>query len=477
MAPRKGDRWSTRVDHRVGATINEIFLKIPPPDARELFAAVEQEAIRRGLVYEEQDGTRRPISLMMRPRVLVPEQRRYFHKVCLEMMRALERMVALYAQYDPVRFLLPFAPDEEAWLAEIWKRTARAPQTVFARLDANADFADLDWENGFHFFETNAVGVGGIYYTPVAERILNEIVVPHMQRYAPGLVLKENDDYRQLLLERLTHHARAVGKRRLNCALVTDRRGRGGALEFDHIVRYFADRGVSAVACDPRDLELRGDELAHRGFPIDVLYRDVELRDLLEMERNGDDLSAMKAAFQRNLVVSSIAGEFDHKSIWEILTDSRFASLFTQRQRRFFAKHLPWTRILAERKTNDPEDREIDLVQFVRRNKDMLVLKPNRAYGGQGLTMGPLVDLSEWDRAIEAAVREPGCWVVQRYLEPVVKDFPVLGPDGAISLEEFYVVCGFTATPDGIAVLGRASKKRVVNVAQKGGLTAVLVLI
>jgi hypothetical protein len=67
--------------------------------------------------------------------------------------------------------------------------------------------------------------------------------------------------------------------------------------------------------------------------------------------------------------------------------------------------------------------------------------------------------------------------VLQRYVDPVIKDFPVLSAGGGISLEEFYVVCGFTATPDGLAILGRASKKRVVNVAQHGGLTAVLVLL
>jgi hypothetical protein len=71
---------------------------------------------------------------------------------------------------------------------------------------------------------------------------------------------------------------------------------------------------------------------------------------------------------------------------------------------------------------------------------------------------------------------ETGGVVAQRYVDVKVKDFPVL-VDGAITLEEFYVVCGFLATPRGVGILGRASKKRVVNVGQKGGLTAVLVLV
>jgi hypothetical protein len=67
--------------------------------------------------------------------------------------------------------------------------------------------------------------------------------------------------------------------------------------------------------------------------------------------------------------------------------------------------------------------------------------------------------------------------LAQRYVEPVTKDFPVLAADGSITLEEYYAVLGFTATIEGLAILGRASKRRVVNVAQRGCVTAVLVLL
>jgi hypothetical protein len=42
-------------------------------------------------------------------------------------------------------------------------------------------------------------------------------------------------------------------------------------------------------------------------------------------------------------------------------------------------------------------------------------------------------------------------------------------------MEPFYTVMGFAASDDGLAVLARASQKQVVNVAQHGGLCAVLV--
>ena len=50
-----------------------------------------------------------------------------------------------------------------------------------------------------------------------------------------------------------------------------------------------------------------------------------------------------------------------------------------------------------------------------------------------------------------------------------------VAPDGRVAMEPFYTVMGFAASDDGLAVLARASQKQVVNVAQHGGLCAVLV--
>jgi len=56
-----------------------------------------------------------------------------------------------------------------------------------------------------------------------------------------------------------------------------------------------------------------------------------------------------------------------------------------------------------------------------------------------------------------------------------VSEFPVLGPDGKLHVEPFYMVMGFAPSKYGVAVLGRASQKQVVNVAQRGGMCAVMV--
>ena len=56
-----------------------------------------------------------------------------------------------------------------------------------------------------------------------------------------------------------------------------------------------------------------------------------------------------------------------------------------------------------------------------------------------------------------------------------VLEFPVLDAGGAVQAEPFYTVMGFAPSRYGLATLGRASQKRVVNVAQRGGMFSLLV--
>lgn len=476
----RASRWQERVDARLGNTINEIFLKIPPAEAKALFKKVEREAKKAELFYQDDDGATGTVPILMRPRVILPEQEQYFHKVCLELNRAIEKLAKLYLEDERVRALLPFTEREERWVRDVWHKVGNQPQTVVARLDANADFADDHWDGEFHFFETNSVGVGGMYYAPTVADILMRNVVPAMQKRAPALVLKPQADMRQLLLEQITIHARAIRKRRINIGFVQEADAIGGPNEFPKLVEFMKAQGLPAVLVDPRALRMKGDEVLAGDLPLDILYRDCEMGGFIDLEDDGADLTALKHAFLKNQVVSSIAGEFDHKSTFEVLTTPELAEHFSARQQGIFRRHVLWTRIVREVKTTDPDGAAIDLLPWLRRNKDRLVLKPNRSFGGSGIVIGPHVDLAAWDDAIAQAMApeavDTGGVVVQRYVDVRVKDFPVL-EDGSISLEEFYVVCGFLATPRGVGILGRASKRRVVNVGQKGGLTAVLVLV
>ena len=88
---RRRTRWTKRVDARLGHTINEIFLKIPPAEARDLFKRLYDEAEAAKIFYEDDDGVNQVVPILVRPRIIRPEQEAYFHKVCLDLNRAIEK--------------------------------------------------------------------------------------------------------------------------------------------------------------------------------------------------------------------------------------------------------------------------------------------------------------------------------------------------------------------------------------------------
>jgi uncharacterized circularly permuted ATP-grasp superfamily protein len=184
----------------------------------------------------------------------------------------------------------------------------------------------------------------------------------------------------------------------------------------------------------------------------------------------------MRALLRQNRMVSSIAAELDQKSIFEVFTDPELAARFlTVEERQVMRRHVLWTRLVSERYTGAPSGEKIDLLEYVRRERESLVLKPNRSYGGTGVLVGPGVSQGDWDSAIERVLRDEERWVVQRVAPIPVKSFHVLGSAQQLHVEPFYIVMGFAPSRYGVALVVRASQQAVVNVAQDGGMCAVMV--
>ena len=191
----------------------------------------------------------------------------------------------------------------------------------------------------------------------------------------------------------------------------------------------------------------------------------------------GVDIAPMRTLLRQNRVVSSICAELDQKSIFELFTDSVLAErLFTVEERQVMRRHVLWTRRVAARRTTSPFGDRIDLLEHARTERESLVLKPNRAYGGEGVMVGHSVEQGAWERALDRALAEPNGWVVQQAAPIPVKSFHVLDDaTGEVHVEPYYIVMGFASNRYGVSMLARASQSQVVNVAQHGGVCAVMV--
>jgi len=454
--------------------VNQAFLRIPREEIRELMARRDALSLKHGMSMFTSQGKPRAIDVQMRPWVLDAAQKRFFHRACRLLRSALAQVMPLYLNDPAVRQILPLEPQEHEWLLLANAGGVQRPQAVLDRLDSTATFACSDWRDNFWFLEPNSVGIGGVHYIQATCELTNDWVIPALRRTVPDLRFAFPDDIRQILFKLMARHARAIGRRLRRVGLLEDQSVNEGTDEFSAVARQFSRWGLPAVTADPREVVLRRGELTVKGKPVDLFYRDTEITEMFEMAGGKPArLDGMREVFIRNQVVSSIAGEFDHKSAWELFTSPEFSRHFTLRQKNLFRKHVLWTRLLWQRKTTDRQGRAMDLAPYVRRNREGLVMKPNRMYGGEGVVFGHQVTQKTWEHYLERAIRRPGTHVVQQATQVRAELFPVASRDGRVRLEPFYAVTGFAATRDGLAVLGRSSKESVVNVSRRGGLIAI----
>jgi len=290
------------------------------------------------------------------------------------------------------------------------------------------------------------------------------------------LQLELAHDVRELLMQEMLDHLEAIGRTSRNIAFVEPKYAGSGPDEQEALARYYHDRfGTKVLHADPAELTIDDGEVIYNGVVVDLAYRDYEVRDLLALGAKGGDIEPMRLLFRQNRVVSSITADFDQKSSFELLTDPRFAQRhFSAEERQVFRRHILWTRLVSERATLLPDGQIGDLMEYARREHESLVLKPNRDYGGTGVLIGPSMTRAEWETALERALGDDRRWVVQRVARIPVNEFPVVA-DGRVHAEPFYTVMGFTPSKYGLAILGRASQKQVVNVSQRGGLCSVFV--
>lgn len=417
----------------------------------------------RELTYTQEDGTTGIMPILLAPVVLARSDLAYLHRVCRVLMGAFERTAAARRTDSLVREMLPLEPAEEEWL----RLSPPRPGPLVGRFDFNIDPA-AGGARAAALLELNGCAVGGIHYGPATSDTVHEQVA------AVGVRgVRTSPAMSDVWLEICRTQARRLGRRGLSVVWLEDRDWEAGITEGPTLVHRLERLGHAASVCDPRELSIRRGHL-HRGRQrVDIVYRGIELRDLLLIEEEAGPLLAMREAVRRGQVLSPIEGDLDHKSLLEIWSSARFAGRFSAAERAAFRRHVPWTRLLGERFTDGPDGRRIDLVTHARRHRPRLVLKPNRSCGGEGVLIGHETPPARWERAIARALRGEEPAVVQTWIPGATVRSPILR-GGRVELERYFTNFGLLASARRLGFLGRAAPFPVVNVSRGGGVLGVL---
>src|SRR5262245_17109038 len=208
--------------------------------------------------------------------------------------------------------------------------------------------------------------------------------------------------------------------------------------EFEVLRDAFVAKGVPTIICDPRDLECSGGALRANGRRIDFVDRRVLINDIIERR---DECRALIQAYEQGAacVANSLRCKISHKkAFFAVLTDERRADLFDAREREMIARHVPWTVLVGEKRVLR-QGREIDLIPFLRSQRERLVIKPNDEYGGSGVTPGWETTESQGDGARAKALADRrSAWVAQERINIRREPFPIC-VDGGVEMRDMLV--------------------------------------
>jgi len=405
---------------------------------------------------------RRSFPVFVKPVFITETRIKYVSHVTEVLMDVWEKVTDLYYSTPEVRNLFELKP-EETELAAIDPGFRKR-----IKITRNDAFMTDDY---FKIIEFNTDSPGGPMYSDMQNRIIAS--TPVMQKLKEKYTFRSDYFVPQVEQTLLSTYREFGGKKEKPFIAIVAGNDSLTLPEFLLIAEWFREKGYGSEYADPRQLEYDGEYLrTPKGDIIDVIYRRGWLPHWTDHMTGIQHL--IKAYKERKVCVvnppNSILG--NNKSLMEVVQKPELQNLFTDQEKKCIAENLPWTRLVRETKT-DFKGKEIDLYDFIRNNRELLILKPMDQFGGKDVCIGLDSDNAKWDEWIQKTTKNR--YVVQEYVPIPIDEFPVV-TDELIWLQKKINVNFFAYNGKYAGGMVRTSDAFVISVSAGGGLTPILVV-
>jgi len=330
-------------------------------------------------------------------------------------------------------------------------------------------------DDAYSFVELNGESPAGIAYADAAYEVFSAL--PVMQRFSEEYDVRALYGRPLMLDVLLRAHEEFLGRKpdRPPQIAIVDLKDVPTTQEFELFNEYFEKQGHPSIICSPDALQFSDNRLRCGDFEIDIVYKRLLVNEYLPIIKESP---ALLEAYRAGAIclVNSFRSKLVHKkAIFSVLTDERYARLFSNVELGAIRKHIPWTRKVRASKT-DYFGTEVDLLEFIMAKRDRLVLKPNDDYGGHGIYIGWNTDEIAWNEALRGALLNAD-YLVQERVPTAREVFPALLDDGSVQFAEqlvdldpllFFGKVGSAFT--------RLSSTELANVSSGGGMVPTYII-
>jgi hypothetical protein len=400
----------------------------------------------------------------MRPVFLSPQDEERVRRVAETIAAIAERITAAALETVSLFEQFHLRPEEER-LVRLNGGYARA--SAASRLDA------FLLPESLQFTEYNGESPAGPGYTESLADIFRGL--PLMEDFKKRFEVHSYPLSAKLLDALITTYVDWGGKTKRPQMAIVDWKEVPTWSEFEILKEKFERMGIPVELADPREVEFDGKHLIVNGKKVELLYRRVLMNDIVAKPK---ECQAIVDAYASGkvCVANNFRCKIPHvKAFFAVLTDEKNAHYFSSEEREMVQRHVPWTRVVSDVKT-EHEGEPIELLEYIRKNQKHLVMKPSDEYGGKGVTLGWEVEKKEWEIAIEDALpggkaaKAQGCWIVQERIPMRRGSFPYIGKGNKVEFKNMLVDFAPYLFRGRVAgYLTRLSSTSLANVTSGGG--------
>ncbi len=404
----------------------------------------------------------RMLSPYLRPHFVTSAEWQQITKTCETVWSAIEKVGRI-------------APADKVMLEQIGltagERELVAVDPGYENVSVTSRLDSFLTDESYQFVELNAECPAGIAYQDLAADIFCGL--PLMREFTKDHRVTPMYCRQNMLDALLSIYESVRGRGEKPQIGIVDYKGLPTQREFELFKEFFENNGYSATIADPRDLEMREGKLHHEAFRIDLVYRRVLTTELLEKI---DECQAFVEAYNTGaaVFVNSFRTKYVHKKmLFGVLTDERHQHYFSDAEREAIRRSIPWTRRIEQAQTTYNNE-TVDLLEFVREQRDRLVLKPNDDYGGHGIFIGWESDASAWDAAIEQALA--GDYLAQERVTTSREIFPFVDESGVHMIDQLLDLDPLLFFGRVAGAFTRLSSSSLANVTSGAGMVPTMIV-
>jgi Glutathionylspermidine synthase len=377
-----------------------------------------------------------PVPFLYVPRIFTKQDICRFEEAMRELFQIVDHTIALYRQQAAVRALFGFDRRLEELIlstADGHGYRANVPMgrfDIFYYPDGGYKFCELNTDGASAMneeMELTAVLLGSLPMREVAE----SHTVKKFELFDAWVEEVKNiyQEYRAA-----THALPPDRDRREEYADTTvailDFKDKGNLLEFDVFKQHFEKAGFRCVIADPRDLTCDGGRLFYEGRKLDIIYRRLVTKDLMDRY---DEIPALIQGLLANktCVIGPIQSQIIHtKRFFEVLYQPVFREFLSAEEIAYIDEHVPMTKLL---------EYNCDLNAYLS-FKDDYIIKPIDNYASTGVCAGKDYTQEEWASLLREKAREQ--YIIQAYCPLALSENVLFGQDGKAELCHFHNLTG-----------------------------------